>query len=216
MAMPSPAPKEPVRLVHSGDEPATGALASDPGMVGLPSFIVGTVALGLASIGVLPSAPTTAVLPIVLTATSIGLLLATIWSLVAKENAAAGIYGVFSGFFLSYAALQVGLLHGWFGIGLTSIIATQKLFLISWLVVVTMLILATLRLPVIFTALFVLVDLTLLFSLLQVIQNSTAMAKATGWTALAVAAVGIYLFVSSSFRDTGGKELPTGKPVLHT
>ena len=36
------------------------------------------------------------------------------------------------------------------------------------LVIITMLILATLRLPVIFTALFTLVDLTLLLSLLQV------------------------------------------------
>lgn len=216
MAMPSPTPQEPVRLVHSADDPAAGLLSGDPGMVGLPSFIIGAVALGLVSIGVLPNAPTTAVLPIVLAATSIGLLLATIWSAVSRQNAAAAIYGVFSGFYFSYALLQLGGLHGWFGIGPTSIVDSEKLFVISWLVIVTMLVLATLRLPVIFTALFALVDITLLFSLLQVIQNSTAMQKAAGWSVLAVAAVGIYLFISSTFHATGGKALPVGKPVLHT
>jgi uncharacterized protein len=216
MAMSSPAPEEPVRLVRSADEPAAGLLSGDPGMVGLPSFIIGAVALGLVSIGVLPNAPTTAVLPIVLAATSVGLLLATIWSAVARQNAAAGIYGVFSGFYFSYALLQLGGLHGWFGIGPASIVDSEKLFQISWLVIITMLVLATLRLPVIFPALFALVDLALLFSLLQVIQNSTAMQKVAGWAALAAAAVGIYLFISSSFHATGGKALPVGKPVLHT
>jgi uncharacterized protein len=215
MAMPSPTPQEPVRLVHAADEPAAGPL-SEPGMVGLPSFIVGVVALGLVSIGVLPNAPTTAVLPIVLAATSVGLLLATIWSAVSRQNAAAGIYGVFSGLFASYALFQMGGLHGWFGIGLAQQVDSEKLFLISWLVIITMLVLATLRLPVIFPALFALVDLSLLFSLLNVIHSSTALQKVSGWSALAVAAVGIYLFISSSFHATGGKELPGGKPVLHT
>ena len=215
MAMPNPAPKKPVRLVPPAGQPAAGPLAGDPGMLGLPSFIIGSVALGLISIGVLPTAPTTAAVPILLTATSIGLFLATIWSAVTGQNAAAGIYGIFSGFYSSYAVLLLGMAHNWFGIGPAAYADTAKAFLISWMVVVTMLILATLRLPVIFTALFTLVDVTLLLSLLQLIQNSTALQKATGWSALAVAAVGVYLFISASFHDTGGKELPAGKPILH-
>jgi len=215
MAMPSPAPKEPVRLVHSADQPATGPLAGDPGMLGLPSFIIGTVAIGLIAIGVLPTAPTNAALPILLAATSVGLFLATIWAAITGQNAAAGIYGIFGGFFSSYAVLQLGMAHNWFGISPVSYVDTAKTFLICWLVIVTMLILATLRLPVIFTAMFTLVDVTLLLSLLQLIHNSTALQKATGWSALAVAAVGVYLFISAGFHDTGGKELPVGKPILH-
>jgi uncharacterized protein len=216
MAMPSPAPKEPVRLVHPADQPVTGPPAADPGMLGLPSFIIGTVAIGLIAIGVLPTAPTNAALPILLAATSIGLFLATIWAAVTGQNAAAGIYGIFGGFFSSYAVLQLGMAHNWFGISPVSYVDTAKTFLICWMVIVTMLILATLRLPIIFTALFTLVDATLLLSLLQLIHNSTALQKATGWTALAVAAVGIYLFISAGFHDTGGKELPVGKPILHS
>lgn len=215
MAMPSTAPKEPVRLVHSADQPAAGPLAGDPGMLGLPSFIIGTVALGLIAIGVLPTAPTNAALPILLAATSVGLFLATIWAAITGQNAAAGIYGIFGGFFSSYAVLQLGMAHDWFGISPVSYVDTAKTFLICWMVVVTMLILATLRLPIIFTAMFTLVDVTLLFSLLQLIHNSAAMQKATGWASLAVAAVGIYLFISAGFHDTGGKELPVGKPILH-
>jgi polyphosphate kinase len=127
----------------------------------------------------------------------------------------AGIYGIFGGLILSYAVLLLGMAHNWFGISPVSYTDTAKAFTICWLVTITTLIVATLRLPVIFTALFTLVDLTLLLSLLQVIHNSTGLQKATGWSALAVAAVGIYLFISTSFHATGGRELPAGKPILH-
>lgn len=215
MALSTPVSKEPVRLVRPADQPTTGPLAGDPGMLGLPSFIIGTVALGLIAIGVLPNAPTNAALPILLAATSTGLFLATIWAVVTRQSAAAGIYGVFGGFFLSYALLQLGMAHNWFGIGPVSYADTAKTFLICWMVVITVMILATLRLPLVFTALFTLVDVTLLLDLLQVIRNSTGLEKATGWSALAVAAVGVYMYIGSGFRATGGKGLPQGKPILH-
>jgi uncharacterized protein len=215
MAMPSSTPKEPVRLVHSTEEPAAGPLSGDPGMLGLPSFIVGAVAIGLVAIGVLPNAPTTAALPILLAAASIGLFLATVWSAITGQSAAAGIYGIFGGFYLSYAVLGLGVIHGWFGLAPVSVVDTEKVFLISWLVIVTMLILATLRLPVIFTALFTLVDAALLLNLLSLIQNSAGLLKAAGWVIMAFSAIGVYLFISSGFHATGGNELPPGKPILH-
>jgi len=185
-------------------------------MLGLPSFIIGAVAIGLIAIGVLPAAPTNAALPILLTATSTGLFLATFWAAITRQSTAAGIYGIFGGLYLSYSVLMLGMAHNWFGISPVSYTDTAKLFLISWMVIITMLILATLRLPVIFTALFTLVDVSLLLSLLQQIHNSAALQKATGWCVLAYAAVGIYLFISTTFHATGGRELPTGKPILHT
>jgi hypothetical protein len=51
----------------------------------------------------------------------------------------AAIFGIFAGFWLSYAVLVVGLLHNWFGIGLPTVVATEKLFLLSWLVLIVML-----------------------------------------------------------------------------
>ena len=61
---------------------------------------------------------------------------------------------------------MLGLIHGWFGITLLAVVDTEKLYLISWLVVIVMLTLATLRLPVAFTVLFTLVDVALLLVLL--------------------------------------------------
>lgn len=215
MAMPSSTTKEPVRLVHSAAEAAAAPLAADPGMLGLPSFIVGAVAMGLVDIGVLPNAPSTAALPILLGAASIGLFLATVWSAITGQSAAAGIYGIFGGFYLSYAVLGLGIIHGWFGLGPVSVVDTEKVFLISWLIIVTMLILGTLRLPVVFTALFTLVDVALLLSLLGLAQSSASLQKAAGWVIMAFCAIGVYLFVSAGFHATGGKELPPGKPILH-
>ena len=59
---------------------ASGPLVGDPMALGLPCFIAGSVSLGLALIGVVPSSAIGAAIPIILTATSIGLFLATIWA----------------------------------------------------------------------------------------------------------------------------------------
>ncbi len=162
-----------------------------------------------------PAGTTGASLPIILAATSIGLLLATIWSAIIGQNAQAGIYGIFSGFYLSYAVLVLGLMHSWFGITPAAIASTQKLFVISWLVIVTMLVLATLRLPVVFTALFILVDVALLLNLLSIIQGSASLAKAAGWVVMAFSAVGVNLFFGAASHATGGKAVPPGRPILH-
>ena len=109
--VPSPAPLEPVRHLRPVEEVAPGPLAGDPAILGLPSFIVGAVALGMVFLGVVPATATGASLPIIIAATSIGLFLAAIWAAVTGQNAAAGIYGIFGGLYLSYAALGLGLIH---------------------------------------------------------------------------------------------------------
>jgi succinate-acetate transporter protein len=77
-----------------------------------------------------------------------------------------------------------------------------------------MLTLATLRLPVSFTAVFVLVALTVLFVLLGTEQASTGLTKTAGYFLLASAAGGVYLFFNSLSLATGGKALPLGPPIL--
>ena len=210
----SPVPEQPVRLVPKPEEPATGPLAGDPAMVGFPSFAVGAVALGMVLIGVVPATAVGASMPIMFAAAA-GMFLATIWAARIGQNAAAGISGVVGGFFLSYALLVLGLLHNWFGIAPTAVADTQKVFVISWIVIVTMLVLASLRLPMIFFTLFILVDASLVLDLLGIIQSSANLTKASGWFLMAVAALVVYLFVGSASHDTGGKELPMGPPLLH-
>jgi succinate-acetate transporter protein len=84
-----------------------------------------------------------------------------------------------------------------------------------WLVVIVTLTLATLRLPLIYTAVFALVDLALLLSLLGLTQGSAGVSKAGGYAELAFAALGVYLFASTASVATGGRPLPLGRPLVH-
>src|SRR5487761_1022592 len=194
--------------------PATGPTAGDPMALGLPCFIAGSVSLGLALVGVVPAADVGAALPFILTATSIGLFLATIWSASLGQTAVASVFGIFGGFWLSYAVLVLGLTHNWFGVTATAVQATQELFLVAWLVIIVMLTLATLRLPLAFTGVFVLVDAALLLVFLGVNQTSTNLLKAAGYVVLVFAALGAYLFFNTASQATGGPALPLGKPLM--
>lgn len=205
--------QEPV-IVEEVEAVVVGPLAGDPMMVGLPLFVAGSVALGLALVGVVPAADVGAALPIILCATALGLFLALIWAASLGQSAVACVFGIFGGFWLSYAVLVLGLTHSWFGVAPTSIQATQELFLVSWLVVIVLLTLTTLRLPAAFTALFFLVDLALLFVFLSVNEGSSGMGKAAGYVVLLFAALGCYLFASTASVATGGNPLPLGRPTL--
>ena len=59
----------------------------------------------------------------------------------------ASIFGIFAGFWLSYATLVLGLLHNWFVLPATDVTHTVAPFQITWLVIIVLLTLATLRLP---------------------------------------------------------------------
>ena len=92
---------------------------------------------------------------------------------------------------------------------------TQKVFVISWIVIVTMLVLVAVRMPTVFLLLFTLVDVSLVLNLLGIIQSSANMSKAAGWALMAVAAETAYLFLGAASHVTGGKEFPLGRPILH-
>ena len=201
--------------------PVVGPMAGDPGMLGLGSFIVGSIALGLGLVGVVPVGVLGAPLAIILAATALGLLLAAIWAAAVGQSAVAAIFGIFGTFWLSYAVLVLGLDHNWFAITVAAVLATVKLFLVAWLVVVLMLTLTTLRLPSAFTVLFALVSLALLLLLLAFAEASplgvpsTGLLKTGGYVVLVFAALGMYLFAGAAAAGTGGKGLPLGKPLMH-
>jgi uncharacterized protein len=198
-----------------------GPMAGDPSILGLGSFIAGSVALGLALVGVVPAGVLGAPLAIILATTALGLLMATVWAAGVGQSAVAAVFGIFGTFWLSYAVLVLGLDHNWFAITVTAVLATVRLFLLTWLIIIVMLTLSTLRLPSAFTAIFVLVDLALLLLLLAWEEASplgvpsSGLIKAGGWVVLVFAAVGVYLFFSASSAGTGGKALPLGPPLLH-
>jgi len=215
LAAEPPAAETPPTETPATETPApSGPLIGDPMALGLPCFIAGSVSLGLALVGVVPAAAVGAALPIILTATSIGLFLATIWAASLGQSAVASVFGIFAGFWLSYAVLVIGLSHGWFGIAPGSVQAAQELFLVAWLVVIVMLTLATLRLPIAYTAVFALVDLALLLVFLGVNEASSGLLKTAGYVVFLFAAVGVYLYFSTASVATGGRPLPLGRPAL--
>jgi succinate-acetate transporter protein len=199
---------------EAAQEAPLGTMAGDPAILGLPSFIVGSIALGLALVGVTPATAVGAPLAIILAATAAGLTIAAVWAAAIGQSAVAGIFGIFAGFWLSYAVLVIGLLHNWFGISVLAVVDTEKLFLLTWLIIIVMLTLATLRLPLAFTVVFALIDVALLLLFINTIHASSGLSKTAGYVVLAFAAVGVYLFFGAASVATGGKPLPLGKPVL--
>jgi len=217
----NPQPEVQTEEVVVAEVAVTGPLAGNPAILGLPTFIAGSVALGLGLAGVVPAGVLGAPLAIILAATALGLLLAAIWAAAVGQSAVAAVFGIFGTFWLSYGVLVLGLDHNWFAITVTAVLATVKLFLLTWLIVIVMLTLATLRLPVAFTAVFVLVDLALLLLYIAFANASplgvpsSGLIKAAGYAVLVFAAIGVYLFFDAASVATGGKALPLGKPLLH-
>jgi uncharacterized protein len=200
--------------------PVVGPMAGDPSIFGLGSFIAGSVALGLSLVGVVPTGVLGAPLAIILAATAVGLLMSTVWAAVVGQSAVAAVFGIFGTFWLSYAVLVLALDHTWFAIVPTAVVATVRLFLLTWLIIIVMLTVSTLRLPSAFTAVFVLVDLALLLLLLAWENTSplgapsSNLLKAGGWVVLVFAAVGAYLFYGAAQAGTGGKSLPLGPALM--
>jgi hypothetical protein len=213
---PDAAPPTPAAPADVADPaPSYAFFAGNPAAVGVPVFVAGSVALALVLIGYVPPSAVGASIPIIGAATGLGLVIATIWSAAVGQTAVASIFGIFAGFWLSYAALVLGLTHNWFAITTTAAVHTQGLFLITWLVILVMLTISTLRLPLAFTVLFVLIDAALALVLAATINASSDLSKAGGVLAFAFAAVGAYLYLGIAMQATGGPGVPLGRPVLH-
>ncbi len=194
--------------------PPNPFLAGDPLAVGVPVFVAGSVALALVLVGYVPSSAVGASLPIIATATGIGLLISTIWAGAIGASAVASVLGIFAGFWLSYATLVLGLTHNWFAITADAAVHTQGLFLITWLVIIGMLTLATLRLPFAFTLLFLLIDLALVLVLIGTINASSGALKAGGIVTFLFAANGVYIYFGIASKATGGPAWPLGRAVM--
>lgn len=189
-------------------------LEGDPAMVGIPNVIAGATGLGLVTIGVFPAAASGAALPILLSATSVGMLIATIWAAALGQNVTATLYGTILGFYISYVALGLGLRHDWYGIPAADASSATEIYLICWLVAIGALTLGTLRMPSSFTLLFGLVDLALVLLLIGTVNGSAALDRAGGWVVMAFVAEAVYLYLHVMLLATGGKGLPMGRPLF--
>jgi succinate-acetate transporter protein len=186
----------------------------DPAILGLPIFAAGSVALGFALVGYVPAAAVGSVVPIVLAATGLGLLIATIWSASVGQTMVAGVFGLFAGFWLSYAVLLLGLNHDWFAIPAANVNRSIELFLLTWAIVMFTLTVASVRLPLAYTLVFALVVVALVLLFLGTANGDSTLNKAAGYVVLAFGALGLYLFLATASIATGGGSFPLGRPVV--
>ncbi len=190
-------------------EPAAG----DPAVLGLPAFVIGSLALGLALIGYVPAAAQGGIVPIVFAATGLGLFLATIWAAMLAQTVVAGIFGIFSGFWWSYAALVLGLDHKWYAIPAADANKVVGVFLLCWTLLIAVLTIATLRLPSAFTLLLGLATVALALVTIGTLHPQTTRVKTGGVVVLVFAALGAYLFLSASAAALGGRGYALGRPL---
>lgn len=195
-------------------EARTPAVAKEgnPALLALPLVIAGGFGLGLTNTGIVDVAA--AAVPILLSATAIGLLIATIWAAALSQNVNATVYGVFFGFYANYAALSLGLTHDWFGIAPADAGQTTALWLGSWLLTIGLLTVLVVRLPWTYPLLLAIVDVALVFLLIGNLTGSTTATHVGGWFVFAFVALVGYYYVAALWEETGGRALPLGRPLV--
>lgn len=192
--------------------PSAGGREGNPGLIGLPLVIAGATGLGFTNTGIVTAGA--APVPILLSATAIGLLITTIWSAALTQNINATIYGTFFGFYGSFAVLSLGLTHNWYGIPESAVRQTTTLWLGSWLLTIGILTVLVLRLPWTFPVLLLVVDIALVLLLIGNQTGSAAATHAGGWFVFAFVAFVVYFYVAALWEETGGRALPLGKPLI--
>lgn len=201
------------------EEPAgVGEAAANPALVGVPTFVIGSVALGLYLIGFKGADhAAAALLPVLIFCNGLGLVGATVWAARVGQGPVASIFGIFAAFWISFPVLVLGLAHDWWGIPATDAAAAtdaKAVFLLVWFVGIVMLTVASLRLPSAFTLLFLLVDAALAVVYFGTTTGSTGLLLIGGILVFAFAAIGVYLFLDAMGVALGGNALPMGRPVL--
>ena len=190
--------------------------AGNPALLGYPVFALGSIALGLALVGFVPANAKSSVLPIVIAASGIGVFVSALWSISLGQGIPAAIFGLFAGFWLSYALLVLGLIHGWYAIPAGSAARSQEMFLLSWAIIMATLTVATLRLPAAYPVLLALVTLSLVLVYISTVDASPSLGKAGGIVALVFAAQGLYMFLGEASSATGGRSYPLGRPLIRS
>ena len=161
----------------------------------------------------MPDAAGGVIVPVIFAATGLGLVISTVWAAALGQTMVASIFGLFAGFWLSFSILVLGLFHNWLLIPAASVNKSIALFLISWSIVMAALTLATLRLPVSYTAVVALVVLALVLRTIAVLNTDASLSKVAGYVVFVFAALGVYLFLNAADTATGGRGYPLGPPL---
>lgn len=188
----------------------------DPQLVAAPVFVIGSIALGFQLVEYVSGAALGAPLAIVLMCTGVFLLVSTIWAAALGQSFVACFAGTFGGFWLAYGVLVLGLLHNWFKIPPEDVQRTVAIFAIAFASFFFFLMLASLRLPAIYPAIFGLVVAALCLVATAYLQTpiSTDTLKIAGYVVFVFAGLGMSLSWTVMNLSLGGPAFPPLGPVL--
>lgn len=196
---------------------------ADPILLGVPSAVIGVLALGLFLLGYAPNGAAGAVIPLFV-ALGIGLFIAARWAIGLGAGPVAGIFGLFGAFFLSFSLLFVGFVHNWYGThpadadGASASSAlgdTFATFTLCWAAGTTVLVIGALRLPLSVVLVLAFSDLVFIFVWLSFITETFGdlgvLRLLAGFFCLATAVAGSYVFFASLTTALGARPLPLGR-----
>ncbi|MGH3321214.1 MAG: GPR1/FUN34/YaaH family transporter [Streptosporangiaceae bacterium] len=210
------------QAAHAPETPGpapTGVLigaGSDPQMLGLPVFVAGWTAVGLALVGVIPTAALGGVVPILLLSTGLFQFISAVWAFLLGQSLVAEIFGLFSGVAFSLSALLLGLDHNWFAVPAADVAHVEALWTITWGIVFVFLTWIMFKLPAVYGALmvFVLVALGLLSAGFW--TGNANLITGGGAAVLAFAVLGLWAWLNVASEAGGGPARPPLGPPLRT
>ncbi|MHB8296379.1 MAG: GPR1/FUN34/YaaH family transporter [Acidimicrobiales bacterium] len=176
-------------------------------------FVVVVVLLGMHFTQAIPATSIFLFLPVLFFAGVVQFVIGMMG--VAKgENVIGMFFCVFGAFLMSFPMMVFGLTHAWWAIVPASIPHAEAAFLIGWTVILTVWLLLSVVLPIIFTLLLIVIDISL-WALVYGVWNSSAGAqKFAGYSIFAAAVGAIYIFASWWLEWVGRPILSHGPPLL--
>jgi len=188
----------------------------NPALLGLMTLLPSGFTLGLWFVGYLDTTTLAGgMIPAVALSAGLFQLIAAVWAARLAANTVSAIFGLFAAFWLSFGFLLIGATSSWWGVTADNLASVQSTYLLSFLLAFILMTLATLRLPLAFTAGFVFVVATFALAYLGVSTGNAGLFPIAGVTTFIFCAIFAYILVDGFNQDLGGTEaLPMGNPML--
>ena len=206
---------------HAVAETPAAAPVANPALLGLITFLPSGITLGLWFSGYLDTtALPGGMISAVVFSSGVFQLVACIAALRIGASSVAAIFGIFSAFWTSFGVQLFFLNNGNIvDAGTGQAIVTAQVnnilstYLLAFTIVFIILTLATLRLPLAFTAGFVFVVITFVLAYLGVTLGAAGLFPIAGITTFVFCAIFAYILVDGLGQDLGGKAMAMGSPI---
>lgn len=213
-----------IAAAQNAAPPAAAAPAANPALMGLICFLPAGITLGLWFVGYLDTtALSGGMIPVVTFSAGLFMLLSAMVALRGGDSVTAAIFGVFSAFWTSFGVLLMALNNGWIidagtgeALSAAQSASIQSTYLLSFTLAFVVLTLATLRLPLMFTIGFVLVDITFVLAYIGVTAGSAGLFPLAGITTFAFCAVFGYILFDAFGQTMGARPMAMGNPLVRS